>query len=136
MGWQRKGSGKAYKSRSGYNGLIGTECEKILNYGIWISNDKQFEMNKVTGQVREHDCRINWVGSSKQLESDLAVDVLLKGTTQKPCISTIIIDEDTTKMVKIKKIVPHEVTKESDINHAKKTAGNDSYALQKKHHIL
>ena len=104
MGWQRKGSGKAHKSRSGYNVLIGTECEKILNYGIWISNDKQCEMNKVTGQVREHDCRISCGGSSKQMESDLAVDVLLLGTTQKHCISTIITDEDTTKMVKIKKL--------------------------------
>ena len=69
------------------------------------------------------------------MESDLAVDMLVSGTTEKACISTVIMDEDSTTMAKIKKL-PYEVTKESDINHAKKTVGNDLYALQKKHHIL
>ena len=77
-------------------------------------------MNKVTGRVKEHDCRINWAGSSKAMERNLAVDTLVSGTTEKTRISTIIMDEDSATMAKIKKAVPHEVTKESDINHAKK----------------
>ena len=68
--------------------------------------------------------------------SGLAVDMLVSGTTEKARISTIIMDKDSTAMAKIKKSVSHEVTKESDINHAKKTVGNDIYALQKKHRIL
>ena len=32
MGWQRKGSGRAYNSISGRGVLIGTESEKILSY--------------------------------------------------------------------------------------------------------
>ena len=136
MGWQREGSGRAYKIRSGHGVFIGTESEKILSYGTRISNCKQCEVNKVTCRVKEHDCKMNWGGSSKVMESDLAVDMLVLGTTEKFRISTIIMDEDSTTMTKIKKSVPHEVSKESHINHAKNTVGNDFYALQKKHHIL
>ena len=35
--------------------------------------------------------------------------------------------------MKNKKNAPHEVTNESDINHSKKTIGNDLYALQNKY---
>ena len=100
--------------------MIGTESEKILSYGTQISNCKQCEVNKVTDWVKEHDCRMNWGGISKAMESDLAVDMLVSGTTEKACISTIIMDEDSTTIAKMRKAVPHEVTKESDINHAKK----------------
>ena len=117
MGWQRKGSDRAYNNRSGHGVFIGTESEKILTR---ISNCKKCEMNKVMGRVMEHDCRMNWGGSSKSMESDLAIDMFVSGTTEKARISTIFVDEDSTIMAKIKEAVPHEVTKESDINHAKK----------------
>ena len=63
QGWQRKSSGRAYQS------------EKILSYGTQISNCKQRGVNKVTGYVKEHDCRVNWRGNSRVRESDLAVDM-------------------------------------------------------------
>ena len=56
----------------------------------------------------------------RQWKSDLAVDMLLSGTTEKTRISTFIMDEDLAAMAKLRKSVPHEVTKESDINLAKK----------------
>ena len=80
--------------------------------------------------VKEHG------GSSKATVSGLAVDILISGTTEKARILTIIIDEHSKIMVKIKKSLPHEVTNECDINHAKKNVGSDLYALKKKHHIL
>ena len=46
--------------------------------------------------------------------------MLLSGTTEKTRISTFIMDDDLATMAKIRKSVPHEVTKESDINLAKK----------------
>ena len=136
IGWQRKGVGREHNNRSRHGVLIGTENEKILSYGRRISNCKQYEVNKVTGRVKKHDCRMHWGVSSKAMESDLAVDMFVSSTTEKVRISINIIDEDSTAMAKIKESVPHEVTKEGDINNAKKTVGNDLYALQKKHHIL
>ena len=57
-------------------------------------------VNKVIGQVKQHNCGINWGGSSKAMESDLAVDMLLSGTTEKARVSTIIMDEDSITMKK------------------------------------
>ena len=34
-------------------------------------------MIKVTDRVKEHGCRINWGDSSKEMESDLGVDMLV-----------------------------------------------------------
>ena len=39
-GWQRRGSGRAQNSRLEHGVLIGTESEKILNYGTRIKNCK------------------------------------------------------------------------------------------------
>ena len=109
MGWQRKGSGRAYNNKSGHGVLIGTESEKILSYRARISNCKQYVVNKVTGRVKEHDLRMNWGVSSKAMGTGLAVDMLVSGTTEKARILTIIMDKDSTAMAKIKKSVPHEV---------------------------
>ena len=38
------------------------------------------------------------------MESELAVDMLISGTIEKACISTIIVDEDSTTIAKIKKL--------------------------------
>ena len=70
--------------------MIGTESEKILSYGTRISNYKQCEVYIVTGRIKEHDCRINWGGSSMVMESDLAVS----GTIERARVSKIIMDED------------------------------------------
>ena len=106
MTWvaKRKGSGRAYNSKSGYGVLTGIKSENILSYETRVSNCEQYEVHKVTSQVKEHDCMINWGGSSEAMASDLAVEMLVSGTTQKARISTIVMDEDSTTMAKIKKI--------------------------------
>ena len=111
---------KIKRAPSRHGVLIGTESEKILSYGTPISNCKQCKVNKVTGRVKEHDCRMNWGGSSKAMEGDLAVDLLVSGNTEKARISTIIMDEDSITMAKIRISVPHVVAKEGDIDPTKK----------------
>ena len=99
-----KGSGKAYNSRLGQGVLIGTESGKILSYEhhkLVIANS---EVSKITGRVKDHDCRMNWGSSSKAMESGWAVDMLISGTTEKARISTIIMDVDSATVAKIKKL--------------------------------
>ena len=132
MGWQRRSSGRSYNSKSGHGALIGEVGGLVLDYGTRISNCKQCEVDK----SKVHDCRLNWGGSSKAMESDLAVSMLNSTSCDNHHISTIIGDDDCTTMAKIQKQVPYNVTKQSDINHAKKALGNDLYKLQKTHKIL
>ena len=52
----------------------------VLEHELVI--EEQCEVNKVTGRVKEHDCRMNWGGSSKTVESDFENDMLVSGTTE------------------------------------------------------
>ena len=132
IGWQRKGIGRAYNSRSGHRVLIGTESEKIFSYGTQTSYCKQCEVNKVTGQVNEHDCRMNWGGSSKAMESNLSDDMLVADTTESR-ISTIIIDEDSTSMAK--KICVTWGNKRELHKSCQKSHGKWFLCFTEKHHI-
>ena len=136
MGWQKRSSGRSYNSRSGHGVLIGKATGKIMSYGSRITNCKQCEVNEAKGIQHEHDCRVNWHGSSKAMEADLAVELLKKCKTPSCRISTIVSDEDATTMSKVRKSVDYEVKKLSDPNHAKKTVGNALYALQKTYKFL
>lgn len=98
-------------SRSGRGVLIRTESEKTLSYGTRISYCKQCKVNKVTGRVKEHDRRMNRVGSSKAVKSVLEVDMLVSGTTEKARISKIVMDEVSITMAKISKSVLYVVAK-------------------------
>ena len=128
MGWQCKGSGKSYNSKSGHAALIGKNNGKIVNYTTRITNCKQCEVNKDV----PHDCRMNWGGSSKAMEGDAAVDLLNRTKSSSYQVSTIINDEDSTTMARIATEVDHPVKKNSDVNHCKKTVGNDLYKAKAK----
>lgn len=65
----------------------------------------------MTGRVKEHDRRMNRVGSSKAVKSVLEVDMLVSGTTEKARISKIVMDEVSITMAKISKSVLYVVAK-------------------------
>lgn len=136
MGWQRRSSGRAYNSRSGHGVMIGKESGKILAYGSRIVNCKQCEVDTAKGESTTHHCRVNWDGSSKAMEADLAVELIEKTNNSEHRISTIIGDEDATTMSKVKNCISYDVKKLSDNNHIKKTIGNCLYNLQKSHKVL
>ena len=129
MGWQRRSSGRAYNSRSGHGVLVGEISGRILNYGSRIINCKQCEVYMVSGNEKCHDCRINWDGSSKCMESDLAVELINESKTSDFRVGTS--DEDATTINTVKKCADHKVEKLRDSNHAKNTVGNSLYVLQK-----
>lgn len=70
-----------------------------------------------------HDCRANWGGSSKGMESDLAVEMLNTKKDDTFQVSTLIGDDDSTTMAMVRQKVNHQVEKWSDVNHAKKSLG-------------
>lgn len=61
--------------------------------------------------MKEHDRRMNRVGSSKAVKSVLEVDMLVSDTTEKARISKIVMDEDSITMAKISKSVLYVVAK-------------------------
>lgn len=91
---------------------------------------------KGDGKVKDHDCRVNWGGSSKGMESSVAVEMLNNIKDNSFQISTLIGDDDSTTMAMVRQQVEHSVEKWSDTNHAKKSLGSRLYKLQKQEKAL
>lgn len=89
-----------------------------------------------TSQQKKHDCQMNWAGSSKAMESNLAVEMVNSTKKDSFRIGTLIGDDDSTTMAMIRNQVDHHVEKWSDTNHAKKALGTRLYRLQKQEKSL
>lgn len=122
---------------AGHGSLIGKETGKIIGVGTRITAcricDTAASCQK---EPKTHDCRVNWGGSSKGMEQDLAVEMLNTVKDDNFAVTTLIGDDDTTTMANVRQNVSHTVEKWSDINHAKKSLGSRLYNLQKQHKAL
>lgn len=54
--------------------MIGASTGQVLSYAIRCTKCKQCDQKN----GKDHDCRRNWSGSSKSMESDMAVEMLDK----------------------------------------------------------
>ena len=120
---------------AGHGSLIGKESGKIIGVGTRLMTCRVCSTSLVK-KTREHDCRVNWGGSSKGMEGNLAVDLLNTTKARNYRISTFIGDDDTTTMAMVRNQVNHPVEKWSDTNHAKKSLGTRLYQLQKQEKAL
>ena len=134
MGWQKRGSGRTYNSKSGVGTLIGNNTGKIVGYGVRLSDCRMCGKEKATHV--EHKCAKNWDGSAKAMESDVGVELIHSVEEKGANVATIIMDDDTTTMAKIRREIDHPVEKWSDSNHTTKHLTNSLYSLQKKHKCL
>ena len=74
--WQARGSGRSYNSMTGHGTLIGHHTGTIVGYGA-KSLVKCVMKQKITNTViKTHNCCKNWDGTSKAMETGLAVDQL------------------------------------------------------------
>lgn len=137
MGWQKRGSGRAHDSKSGVGTIIGNKTGKNCGYGIRIKECRKCSYHQNLGQTHPaHNCQKNWSGSSKAMESDVALEVIKTVEKENVQVGTLIMDDDATTMAKVQQNISQPVMKWSDLNHAKKHLGNSLYALQKKHNCL
>ena len=91
--------------------LVVKNSGKVLEYASRVSNCKQCEMNSSTNIQNAHGCRMNWGGSAKAMEVDLAVELLNRSKNENSRVSQLICDDNATTIVKILKHVPFDVTK-------------------------
>ena len=79
MGWQKRGSGRAYDSKSGVGTLMGNKTSRICAYGVRIADCRTCQRHQLKGDtetIPRHNCAKNWSGSSKAMESDAGVDLI------------------------------------------------------------
>ena len=112
--------------------MIGAQSKKIIQFGVRQKDCRTCTYHKNKKQaVPSHRCHFE--GSSRAMEADLASDLVNKihgtGTAE---LGTIIMDEDTTTIARIKSDLGKNIAKQSDIMHVKKHLMSSLYQLQKK----
>ena len=109
---------------AGHGSLIGEETGKVIAVGTRVMHCRVCSNTKSSALgAKNHDCRANWGGSSKGMESHLAVEMLNTKKDDTFQVSTLIGDDDSTTMTMVRQQVNHQVEKWSDVNHAKKSLG-------------
>ena len=137
MGWQKRGAGRSYNSKSGVGTIIGNNTGKICGYGIRITDCRKCQYHENRGKkAPDHKCFKNWNGTSKGMEPDVGVEMVHRIEERGVQVETLIMDDDTTTMARIRKEINHKITKWSDINHTSKHLVSSLYSLQKKHKCL
>lgn len=134
MCWQKRGSGRCYDSMSGVGTLMGNATGKVVEYGLRSKSCRVCETTD--GEKVPHDCHRNWHDSSKSMEPDVAVEVVKNVQKKGVKVSTIVMDEDSTTLARLRSNVDINITKWSDLNHIKKHLGNSLYGLAKTHKQL
>lgn len=87
---------------------------------------------------KDHDCRRNWSGSSKSLESDIAVEILHKMKEKGFYVKNLVMDNDSTTITRANSSFDSFLKTFSDFNHTKKNFTSKLYDLkkQKKYTLL
>ena len=135
--WLKRGSGRAYNSKAGIGVLIGNTTKKVCAYGYRFTDCSVCRHHQSKGaDPPPHDCNNNWGGSSKAMEPDIGVKLIQEVEEKGVRVDTLIMDDDTTTMARVRKEINHPVEKWSDTNHATRGLANNLYNLAKKHKIL
>lgn len=74
----------------------------------------------LVGRPKKHDCRLNFVGSSRAMEADMAKEIFLNNenfTAENVCLRTLIGDEDSLTIVNLRRESVYPIEKWTDINH-------------------
>lgn len=117
--------------------MIGCESGKVIKYAVRIKSCKTCSLAQDSNsQPPKHDCHINWTGSSKAMESDM-MEEMVKEVDKDGChVGSIVGDEDTTTIARLRANVNKNIKKLSDANHVKKLLGNSLYSIKKNHKTL
>ncbi|CAG2195608.1 unnamed protein product [Mytilus edulis] len=134
-GWQKRGSGRSYNSTTGHATVIGNVSGKCLHFGLKSTDCRKCNYIDEKGDAseEEHDCRRNYLGSSKAMEPALAVEMVKDIEEMGYMVNSLTMDDDTTTMARLRQEVDHDVIKRSDSNHFRKNFTGDLLQLHQKH---
>ena len=138
-GWQSRGSGRSYNSASGHATAIGQRTGMCVGYSIRSKACRICKVAKTKNTPpRVHNCVHNWHGSSKAMEPDMIIEMVKEASNCGVKVKTLVGDEDSTTIARVRREVDNEIQKGSDYNHICKILGNTLHELKnkKKHKSL
>ncbi|CAC5385032.1 unnamed protein product [Mytilus coruscus] len=100
-GWQKRGSGWSYNSHTGHASLIGVNTGKVVEFDVRTRNCSicQYHIGKNEPKP-PHECNVNWTGSSKGMEPDMACSMIQRLAEDGYTVGTLHADNDATTQFK------------------------------------
>lgn len=114
---------------TGHGTAIGYYSGKVIAYGTRVKRCIYCERKC----SKAHDCRLNFKGSAKSMEADIAVEIFLKNRnfdTVKVKLGTLIGDDDSSTIARLRRESDHDIKKWTDKNHAMCKLTKSLYALK------
>ncbi|XP_077277706.1 uncharacterized protein LOC143905914 [Temnothorax americanus] len=105
---------------SAVGSLIGAKSGMVIGYGTRV---KHCRLCQAGHSLDDHDCRLNWTGSARAMEPDIAVEITAKNKDfeeHNVKLGTLIGDDDSSTIAAVRRECSHPVAKWSDLNHATK----------------
>ena len=118
---------------TGHASMIGQHSKKVMGYAVRVKSCRVCDHAAKEGQIaREHDCRKNWEGSAKAMEPSMVVEMVRKAN-ETVSIGTLVGDDDTTTIARVRADVDESIEKCSDKNHVRKSLANELYKVRDRH---
>ncbi|XP_076083995.1 uncharacterized protein LOC143054830 [Mytilus galloprovincialis] len=132
-GWQKKGSGWSYNSHTGHASLIGINTGKVIEFDVRTRNCSicQYYIGKNEPKP-PHECNVNWTGSSKGMEPDMACSMIQRLAEDGYTVGTLHADNDATTQSRL----PRSIIKKDDKTHVKKNLSKRLFGLSKNYKQL
>ena len=136
--WQCRGSDRSYRSLSGHSSIIGEKSGKVLKFATRKKSCRYCDTADRSGwPAPDHDCRKNWSGSAKGMESSMAVELLKEEAGDRFRIAQVTSDLDSTLDADhTKKEIGRAIKRKLDQNHVTKTMSTHLHDLKGKHKKL
>ena len=132
MGWQKRG--RAFNSSTGHGATMSMSSGKVLAYGTRNKKCRSCDSSvKAPSKLpKVHNCRKNYNGSSKYMETDVACDLFKAAPENQVKYSAYIGDDDSTTLAELVKTTPYKLQKFSDIIHIKRSLSTRLYNLSQR----
>ena len=131
MGWPTRGTGRNYETLSGHAALMGHFSKTVLSY---VLLNRKCRMCDLGHRVDDHNCRLNFEGSAKAMESRAAVLLTNNNSILNECnlqVGVMIADNNSSSICAVRNASNHEIVKQADKNHTSKGLVNELYKIKK-----
>ena len=123
--WQKQG--ETLNSLTGVGNAIGVKSKGAARYST--RNKKYNAAKRHDTEPVPHDCRLNWL--SKTMEPGMAAQLAKEVSNSQLRLATVIGDDESSTIKKLREEVNSSLVKWSDITHAKCSVGSHLYAIKK-----
>ena len=129
MMWMKRG--RAQNSLVGFGSVMGVHTGNVLDYDVCNKKCRKCDNSQKTGTSVEHTCKKNYFGSSKGMEAHTASKLFLRSKDRGLKYKTLIGDDDSSTIARLRSEVDPEIIKVSDPTHTKRTLNGKLSAIKK-----